>query len=297
MEIVDFETAMAPEVARLYNEMIAPVPDTYPVPVQQFASLDALAGTGVQTRDETLRVAVENGEAIGFAHVAIASPAVEDWHPAGEPAVIRCLCYRPGQRAVGQALLTWAETWARGRGRHAISAWHYLYAYEYCQSPCTHLSDHIGHVRALLGMAGYRLDRDELYLTWRDYTPPPLRPPGVEVCVTTACAEGRLGLQLDIIAKQGDEWVGACRLERGRSSPAPDAAEWCYCGSLWVVDALQGRGLGRHLLSRGLTGMHERGCRHSAISTRGKNHRAALFYTNLGYRFTDYSTSWWKEIG
>jgi len=63
-----------------------------------------------------------------------------------------------------------------------------------------------------------------------------------------------------------------------------------------VVDELQSRGLGRHLLQRSLKEMHGAGFRHAAISTALGNHRAFLFYTNYGYRVVDWTYGLGREL-
>ncbi|HUU54157.1 MAG TPA: GNAT family N-acetyltransferase, partial [Armatimonadota bacterium] len=58
----------------------------------------------------------------------------------------------------------------------------------------------------------------------------------------------------------------------------------------------QGKGLGKHMLARGLRAARDRGLRHAMISTDWNNHRAYLFYTNFGYGFLDRTFSFRKEL-
>jgi GNAT superfamily N-acetyltransferase len=292
-----YHPSLAPEVARLYNEMIAPVPYTYPVPTEWFADLVALRSVHYEHPEQDLMVAEEGGRVVGFVNVAAPPPARwEDWYPAERTALIRCLAYRPGQRRIGQELLEWAEAWARGRGDRRVSAWHALFGYP-CQSPWTHLSDHIGHVRALFGMAGYRPGDGQLYFVWQDYAPPEPVRPELEFEAKTERRPGKLGgTRLTIRAVHGEAELGRCVMERGHASPRPDAQDWCYCDDLAVEEAVQGRRLGVYLLTLGLQEMHRAGCRHAVISTGGDNYRAALLYTNLGYRHVDYSSEWRKDL-
>ena len=72
----------------------------------------------------------------------------------------------------------------------------------------------------------------------------------------------------------GDSWL-------------PQFADWCICDNLYVGDALQGKGLGKSLLARGLAEMQQAGARHVMIDTDWNNWRASVFYTNFGFRFLD----------
>jgi GNAT superfamily N-acetyltransferase len=296
MQLLPFAPSMGADLAHCYNDLIADVPNCHPVPVEQFGSMEALASTRRPAREEEIMVAEAEGEIAGFVHVGIAPPPEESWHPQGEPGVIRFLSYRPGQRPVGQALLDWAEGWARQRGRSAVVAWDMGFVYGFYHFQYAHLSERIGHVRALHGMAGYAENDSELFFTWRDFTPPAPVRPALDVEVTTDWKDGPYGPRVDISARRDGARIGFCRMDRGQPSPAPDALDWCFCDELDVEGPFQGQRLGHFLLSTGLNLMREAGCRHAAISTNGQNHRAALMYTNLGHRFADRTVSFRKEL-
>jgi GNAT superfamily N-acetyltransferase len=293
MEIVPFEPSMAEDMARRYNELIEPVPECYPVSADRFASVEALAHRRV--RDEEIAVALAGGDVAGFVHVGVALPAKGDEEPKGDPAVIRFLSYRPGQRRVGQALFEWAEEWARERRRGAIVAFEAELRYPFYHFGYAHLSERIAHVHALLGMNGCKELGGEVYLTWNDYTPPePVRPP-LDVELKLEWREGTIGRRLSVCAMQDDKEVGRCDMDLGQHS-RPSATDWCFCDELWVRDELQGKRVGMFLLCTALTEMRERGCTHAAISTGHNNHRAQLMYTNLGYCFTDNTMVFRKEL-
>jgi GNAT superfamily N-acetyltransferase len=294
MQVVSFEPSMADDVARCYNELIAPVPECSPVEAERFASLEALRHD--RLREEQIAVPREGGEVAGFVHVGLALPATGDEYPTGEPAAIRALSYRPGERRVGQALLGWAEEWARERERADVVAWHAGLRYRFYHFGWAHLSERIGHVRALFGMNGYREVDSELLLTWPDFEPSPAERPEVEFELKLDWHDGPIGPRLSVLAMRDEKEVGHCRIDHGQHSQGPRAQEWCYCNALWVADALQGRRLGRYLLSTGLAEMRKAGCRHAAISTNGTNYRAQLMYTNMGYRMTDYTVAFRKEL-
>ena len=295
MEILRFQPRMGRAVARCYNALIEPVPYCHPVPAERFASMGVLAHRGL--REETVMVArAQGGEIVGFVHVGLALTPVEDWQPREGTAVIRFLSCRPGQRSVGKALLERAERWARSRAAKEMWAWHQHFRYRFYHFPCAHLSERIAHVGALFGMAGYREQESELYLAWPEFALPKPEPPAVEFDLRSEWQQGPLGPRLVVWAVQGEENVGRCCMDRGQASPAPDAPDWCYCDGLWVREHVQGKRLGTFLLTTGLREMHKAGCRHAAISTASTNYRAALFYTNLGYRFADRTVSFAKDL-
>ncbi len=298
MEIVPFEPGMAEAVARRYNDLIEPVPECYSVSADRFSDLTALAPRkSDRVRDERLMVArCADGEVAGFVHVGIGTPTKHDHFMHGDAPAIRFLAHRPGERAVGQALIEWAEGWGRERGFGEVCAWVSGWRYRFYHFPCAHLSERMGHVRALFGMNGYEVVDAELYLTWYDFRPPEPKHPSFDVDLSTAQVEGNFGPALEVTATVAGEQAGVCRMDRGQASPGPESAQWCFCDNLWVADRLQGKRLGMYLLSAALKEMHEAGCRHAAISASGPNYRAHLFYTNLGYQVADHTVAFRKGL-
>ncbi len=290
-----FDSSLAPDLARCYNETISTVPDTVPRPEAYFADPVAQPSLHYSLGEQELVVAEESGQIVGFVHVAVAPPSKEDWHPQGEPAAIRCLLYQPGYRTAGAALLEWAEQWAWAHGKQEIIAWHSLYGYPY-QSPWTYLSERLGHVRSLLGMAGYTAMDILIYLSWHDFTLLQLPRSELEFEVHMSQTDGVLSPRLNIEARGPQDHYGACGMERGHASPRSDANDWCYCAGLFINEKVQGRRLGLYLLALGLQEMRRQGCRHSCISVNRNNYRAELLYTNVGYRHRDLSTAWRKEL-
>lgn len=292
IELVPFARDLVEEVTDCYNEAIAPVPDCHPVGPERFA--DPFQHGNL--RDQVLMVARDgSGGAAGFVHVGISLPPTEGWLPPADLPVIRFLCYRPGKRAAGQALLTWAEEWARGTGARALLAFHQHYRYPFYHAPYCHLSEHIAHVRALFGMNGFAEDAAELYLRWPDFTPPEPVKPSLACTLEFEQSEGPYGPRLRIRAVQAGRELGGCTMDRGHWS-APDAEDWCFCDGLGVREEFQGKRVGLYLLATGLQEMRRAGCRHAAITTGWTNYRAALMYTNLGFRHADRTVSFRKEL-
>jgi GNAT superfamily N-acetyltransferase len=291
-----YDASRASQVARCYNDTVAMLPGAFPAPAAWFTGPAARHSLHYELGKQEMMTAEEGGQVVGFVNVTTAPSPKESWHPKEGTALIRCLTYEPGKRQIGKELLDWAEQWARQRGAQEIIAWHALYNCP-CQSPWTHLSNYAGHLRALFGMAGYAPMHDQIYMTWRDFEPPKPVRPDAEFELRTEHQRGLTGPRLKLTAMQGETWLGECQMDRGHASPVLDADRWCYCAGLFIADAFQGKRLGRYLLTTGLQEMRRAGCRHASISTEGGNYRAALFYTNLGYRYLDYSAAWRKDLG
>ena len=297
MEIVSSQPQMAPGLARCYNEMAAAAPYCAPVGEEWFRDLGRLARA--PCREESVLVAQEGGEVVGFVHVAVAAPATEDWHLKGQPGVIRFLAYRPGQRPVGKALLEAAEGWLREHGRREVVAGHCDYLYPFYYLPFGHISERISHLPPLFGLAGYAIFESEVFSDWPDFEAPVVAKPDLKVELTSTHEQiGTFGPGIAVRAKRGKRQVGECLMMwLGRDSCRPELADWCFCESLQVSEPLQGRGLGKHLLVSGLAKMREAGARHAMISTDWNNYRAYLFYTNFGYRFLDRSFAFRRRLG
>jgi ribosomal protein S18 acetylase RimI-like enzyme len=299
MEIVRFEKVMAAGVARCYSEVVAPAPYCAPVGGEWFADLKRLARQPL-AEDEIL-VARDGGEGVaGFAHVGVAAPATEEWHVKGEPGVIRFLAYRPGQRPIGKALLEEAEEWLQQRECSDVIAGHCNFMYPFYHLPFGHVSELMGHVPPLFGMAGYSVEESEVFFAWEDFEVPEAPKPemDVEVVVEWRDQVESFGEGVAVLPKRGGKNVGECKIVRlGSDERRPALRDWCFCTSLDVEESLQGRGLGKHLLARGLGEMRKAGPRHAMISTDWNNHRAYLFYTNFGYRFLDRTFSFRKKLG
>lgn len=296
MRIARFEPSMAAGLARSYSELVAPAPHCGPVGEEWFRDLRRLERA--PCREESLLVAQEGGEVVGFVHMGVAAPATEDWHIKGEPGVIRFLAYRPGQRPVGAALLEAAEAWLREQGRSQIIAGSSTYLYPFYHLPFAHLSERISHLPPLFGMAGYSPVESEVFFDSPNFQPPRVSKPDLEFeLITEKRNIGTLGPGVALQAKQGEKKVGECEMVLlGRDSWRPELADWCMCSALYIDESLQGNGLGKYLLARGLVEMREAGLRHVLISTDWNNHRAYLFYTNFGFRFLDRTFAFSKGL-
>lgn len=297
MEIVPFEPKMAEDVARCYSDVVASAPYCEPVGGEWFADLTRLERQPLT--EEEILVARHGGEAVGFAHVGVAAPASEDWHYKGEPGVIRFLAYRQGRRPVGAALLEAAERWLRERGRPRIIAGHCNFMHPFYHLPFGHISERISHLPPLFGMAGYAVEDSEVFFAWEDFESPMVHQPdlGVEVVVEWRDQVETFGPGVVVHPKRGNKTFGECHIVRlGWDTWRPEISEWCFCTSLHIDEPLQGKGLGKYMLSLGLQEAREKGLRHAMISTDWNNYRAYLFYTNFGFRFLDRTFSFRKDF-
>ena len=293
MQIIPYHASMAPEVASVYNRTVSAVPHCYPVDVERFAA--ALPGSADKEPTdgkfiaERVMVATEGGSIVGFSHAAIGKTSEDCEGTESERCFIRFLCYDPGRRMVGQALLQACEGYASQHNTKRITAFQQGLCYRFYHLPHAYLSTAIGHVHALLGFNGYRPSDGEVYLDWPDYEPVEPTPPRIEVDISLHWDESGAGRPtLTAKAHRGDEHLGDCHsICAARHSGAEQARDWAFTVGLDVAGGAQGCGLGRYLLRRAINEMHAIGYRHAAISAAWDNWRALLLYSNHGYRVAD----------
>ena len=237
----------------------------------------------------------EEGRLVGFAHVAHDPVGENQEGPVG---AMRFLGYEQGHRAAGQALLEAAETHLRDKGVTEIVAFHQDFRW-----PCFHL-DHsyctgsLTHIEGLLGMNGYSRCAGEVYLDWPDLEPP--EPPSsdheLRMEPETLSHDARLP-NFVLRAFAGDEQVGECwNASCGAGAPGSPAEDWALTTWLQIEEAHQGKRLGAHLLAHALRHMRDIGYRNAVISTSLTNFRAQLFYSNFGYRTSDWTYAWAKKL-
>ena len=296
MPIVPYEPDLARAVADCYNALTAGLRHCYPVSAERLGPI--LAGEHPPDRlsQHQAWVALEGSAAVGFAQAAIEAP---DEHRGGPRGAIRFVGYLPGQRAAGQALLEAAEAYLREQSMPEVIAFHQDHRW-----PCYHfehayLTDRLTHLEGLLGQNGYQRVAGEVYLDWPDFVPP--EPPP-----TPLAAEFRREIppgsttrypSFGLLAFQGDRQIGECWGEScGANAPGTAAEDWCLTAWLHIAEDCRGQGLGAHLLARALHEARDLGFRHAAISTSRENWRAQLFYSNFGYRTSDWTYAWGRAL-
>ena len=292
MEIIPYEPELAPRVAVAYNSLVAGLPHCYPTTPERVAAvLDGSERPGHDNgrlHGEQAWVGTAGGEVLGFAQAAVEDPAEAGHHPRG---VLRFLAYEPGQRALGQDLLDCVSGYFADREMREVVAFHQDHIW-----PCYHLthaflSDRLTHVHALLEYNGFQRSAGEVFLDWPEFAPPV--PPATPLEFETRCelqsgATARPGFGL--LALRGEELLAQCwSASCGDRAPGSAAEDWCLTTWLQVEEPYRGSYLGANLLALALGEMRELGYRHAAISTTLTNYRAQLFYSNLGYRTSDWT--------
>ena len=161
----------------------------------------------------------------------------------------------------------------------------------------------------LLEARGYERCGGECYYDWQDYEIDdelaPL-PPGLTFRVEQLEGEGLLPGTATYAVDENGEDLGVCVTESGGNySRDPAASDIAFTTWLGVpvrntatrLHPSQGKGLGKTLLAESLRVMKKMGYKHAAISTALYNHRAQLFYSNMGYALTDWTYSLQRVLG
>jgi ribosomal protein S18 acetylase RimI-like enzyme len=302
MDLQTWPLDRAGELAGLYNELVGRLPYRYAVSpatfqngIQEHRYVRDGGGPFDRVREARLMVALDGAEVRGFVHAGLKVPE-RDGEPDDE-GTIRFLIYEPGCREYGQALLTAAEDHCRGFGATSVDAFRSrcVYRFYFHEHGITEL---LGHVVALFRMNGYEADHGEVLLAWPDFDVPEPKPPsgGFETREHVLEGRGRLpGRALQLF--KDDEQFGVCGAHSvGHFQEAEEAQDQTFVEWLRIEDGMQGRGWGRYLLERMLWDMKEIGYRHALISANTLNHRAQLFYSNLGFRVVDRSYEFVKEL-
>lgn len=218
---------------------------------------------------------------------------------------LRFLAYDRGHRDTGQALLDAAETRLSEWGVKEITAFNWDgYPFYHQHAAC--LSEHMGHVDALLRANGYRIALGEVFLDWPDFvlaSPVPL-PTGLDVELKLRWKRGRTqrpGLAVEVLRDKKE--LGACVcVSSAEWSRAPGAEDALCVLLIYLEEELQGHHLGLHLLQRSLQELHAVGYRDAIISTgllewgAMDSPRGYLFYTNHGFRVYDWTYGFKKTL-
>ena len=289
--ITDLKQDHLPGIRDVYNEGVTNVPHCYPVTAERFTAafgpvLDNAKGPE-RLSNERVLVAVRGSKPCGFVHFA--DETLKD----GARGAIRFLMYRPGDRSTGQALL---EAALDGLGEKDVVAFDQHYRYEFYHRSCVYLSDRIGHVQALLQVNGFERRDGEVFMDWSDYDVDPSEPSFPVTVKGNIGDETDYRRSLENVAILDREAVAHCEIGScGRWTDAEEVQDRLFVHWLGVEDKYQGKGLGRYLLLRTMKDAKELGYRHAAISTAVDNHRAFVFYTNCGFRVTDWTYGGRKE--
>jgi len=295
MPVKPYEPGMAAALAAGYNELVAGLPYCHPIGAEEITAAVGGAPGHEELHSDAVLVALEGELVRGMVHLALERPEEPD---APERGVIRFLWYTRGHRAAGQALLAAAEDHLRRQGARRVTAFHQDYRYPFYHIGHAYLSDRLDHVHALMGINGYERCAGEIYLEWRDYEPAPPAASPFPIDLSLDWTPGRGALPgLVVHALRDGQELGVCvNVSCGEFSRAPEAQEAFLTKWLGVDEEVQGQGLGRHLLQAALRELHGAGYRHAVISTSWTNYRACLFYSNFGYRASDWTYALARDL-
>ena len=297
MELIPYCSELAGDLAEFYNSMTADVPHCYPSSGEDWKALFLpLTEPGKSSplrfhrrlKDQSVLVAREHRQVIGFIHCAIKKPRKTDRSDEG---VIPFLAYQRGRREVGEGLLGQAMSFFRERHVDVVSAFTGSHRYPFYHVDNATLSSRLEHVHALLACHGYQRTEAQICLDWVDFDP---------VLLPRQESFGEIDLQwkekgergrpnLTIEAKRDGEFLGMCGCLSFRhfGSLSPEE-NWLFVKWIEVAAPMRGRGLGAYLLHRCLSELYEVGFRHAALICADDNARALLFYANHGFRATDW---------
>ena len=292
MKIESLESQHVEPLRDLYNDVVVPLaPHCYPVEADRFRSAFAPVlgeGKGLEKlTDEQVLVALIDGEPAGYIHIAD--------HTEGSAGATRHLLFRQGERSVGQALLD--DALGKMSRHEFVHAYHQYYRYEFYSRSCTYLSDRIGHVQALHQVNGFERNNGEIHFDWDHYDVEPGDPPlDVEVMKKIGDETDRLPDQRSGL-KLGEDEIAVCELcSCGKWTNEPSVQDRLFVTWLGVEEAYQGKKLGQYALLYAMKEAKTLGYRNAAISTAVPNHRAFVFYSNIGFHVTDMTYKWTRRM-
>ncbi len=300
MEIVQYSPDILTPLTQFYNNLTLEVPHCYPINEEQLANALSGVTTGNANKkeggldSEIAYLAIENKRVQAFIHVGIGQIGEKSENDIG---VIRFLGYERGARLTGQALIETIEEYLRTLNVSRIVAFSQDCRYRFYHFEHAYLSDALDQVQGLLGYNGYRRCDGEVFLNWTNYLVPTIQPP-IPVTLTVDKEHGRgQRPNYHVAMYHNDIRVGECfSVSGGEFSDHPNAQDWLHTVWLGIEEDYQGQGLGRYLLQYTLQEMNKVGYRHAAISTNWENYLARLFYSNCGYRVTDWTYEFDKVI-
>ena len=136
-------------------------------------------------------------------------------------------------------------------------------------------------------------------MRWRDYGSAclPEAASTADISVQHRDKAGRALPSVVVTAKLDGHLVGVCEGHSfGLWGDSDVSHETVVLGPMDVEDDFQGRGWGKVLSYTMLAEARTLGYRHCATSTQQDNHRAQLFYTNMGFEVTDVAHSYLLDL-
>lgn len=278
-----------PAVVDLVNRVATEVPYSYAVDVAEFAAMlgepspsAALYAAQLEPDPGGVLVARLDEQVVGFGHVCRGSVSEVDSDTLLRRGVVRYLAFNPGRVDVGLRLLAAAEAYAKAAGLPAMVAWHHSAGYPFYHAGVGLLGGRNYDSLSALIEAGYTL-RDR----WLCYS----------MDLTQAVTEWLPGQRLRVAQTAGvaPAWemavyqphaVRPCgrvrvvtldRLSAQRDRPV------VYLREAAVIEAEQGKGIGRWLVQRAINEFHSRGCGEMIAHVQHQQAVAQTMLPRLGF--------------
>lgn len=245
--------------------------------------------------EQKLIVAHQASKPIGFAHIGAGVTECNDKDITC--GIIRFLAFKPTDTAVGQKLLEHVEHIFTHDGYKHIDAFPLYHGYAFHNHKVGILSNRLDHITTLLKTNGYQPHDTHLTLEHPTLiTTPPTPHPDIETRVEKTTGIGTRP-NIRINAFDGEDRVGTCRSISGRTyANITPLDTCCYTRWLGVSESHQQRGIGRHLLTHALYEMHTEDYTRAVLNCREKNTKALSLYQTTGYKITDTSSAYIKNI-
>ncbi len=286
---------MRRQTVSAYNRFVAGVPFCQAISTKQMRIIERLMQDDKHLHGQQLRVVKQGEKILALAHWGVAGPSRRYRKPLG---VIAALYHAPGDRAAGQNLLDYIHADFLKQRIHAVEAFHQNWLWPFYHQDHAYLSDTQAHLKALFNHNDYREEHGEEFFEWRDFSPPRLQAARLKLDYEVKEKPGR-GELPDVIvtAHNRGRHVGACHSCSCGGFGRDEGAEHTFL-TMWlgVEREFRGKGLGKHILARGMSEMARVGYRHATISTSMCNSRAALFYSNFGYRLADWTFGYRRRL-
>ncbi len=284
--IVEFDSKHAEALRQVFETTTADCAHCHSVDSAIF--VETLSGKTESAVNECVLVSIGPEGPSGFCHALIQNPEDQE----GTLGAIRFLGYAPGDRGSGLALLRAAVDYCQSSGVARIRAFHQRERYPFYHRNHAYLSDRIGHIQALLSCEGFRKQGGEVHLDWENCEPG--EPFEIEQPVDLTWVSEESAGSIPAFkgkAMMDETLVGECHVASCADCHASQG-ERLFVNWLGVEEDFQGKGYGRYILQEALREGRRLGYQHAAISTAFNNHRAYAFYTNYGFRVTDWTYGW-----
>ncbi|MBT5876971.1 MAG: hypothetical protein HOH43_26345 [Candidatus Latescibacteria bacterium] len=311
MKIHYWEPEDSSALVGFYNDEFLQIPYYYPVSDSEF-----IYGIRFQEEEDLsypdlsdvkVIVAEEQGQIVGFSHVAIwtrehdsqlgGAWRIED-RMHDRMGLVLFFHYRRGHRAGGTALMEATEQYCKGFGVSQIRIFsHYGYRFHRYSHPFG--SDRMPHVLSLLGLHKYRAILGWSYTVIPDFAASEPADTLPAISYETELHSGRGDLpNIEITVKRHDEKIASTLVwSAGHTCRAGEAQSMFKIMWFYVSDeANRGQRLGSFMIQRLLWEAKKAGYQHASTGAATGNHRANLLYYNTGFETVDTNYTYFKDF-